>query len=149
MASWRSSIAEVCSATKKSCARCSSCARRSRRVSAKGRVSPWHRPFADDLQASAFAGMALWWGLGLERIQIGRSRHELLRERPCSHPFRGKNEFKYEYRCIGADLRNANGGQSTGPLEIDRPWDSHTDDHLGLMNHLRIDKFMVLGSAVP
>jgi hypothetical protein len=23
-----------------------------------------------------------------------------------------------------ADLRNANGGQSSGPLEIDRPWDS-------------------------
>ena len=52
-------------------------------------------------------------------------------------PFNAMDEFKYEYRCIGADLRNANGGQSTGPLEIDHPWDSHTDDHLGLMNHLR------------
>src|SRR5260370_15158988 len=57
-------------------------------------------------------------------------------------------EFKGEYRCIAADLRNANGGQSTGPLEIDRPWDSHTDDHLGLMDHLRIDKFMVLGFCI-
>src|ERR1700758_1010170 len=45
-------------------------------------------------------------------------------------PFNAMDEFKYEYHCIGADLRNANGGQSTGPLEIDRPWDSHTDDHL-------------------
>jgi len=60
-------------------------------------------------------------------------------------------EFKGEYRCIAADLRNANGGQSTGPLEIDRPWDAYTDDHLGLMDHLRIDKFMVLAfaSAAP
>ena len=57
-------------------------------------------------------------------------------------------EFKYEYRCIGADLRNANGGQSTGPLEIDRPWILHTDDHFSLMDHLRIDKFMVLGFCI-
>jgi len=63
-------------------------------------------------------------------------------------PFNAMDEFKYEYRCIGADLRNANGGQSKGPLEIDRPWDSHTDDHLGLMDHLRIDKFMVLGFCI-
>ena len=63
-------------------------------------------------------------------------------------PFNAMDEFKYEYRCIGADLRNANGGQSTGPLEIDRPWDSHTDDHFGLMDHLRIDKFMVLGFCI-
>src|SRR6516162_8961832 len=62
-------------------------------------------------------------------------------------PFNAIDEFKDEYRCIGADLRNANGGQSTGPLEIDRPWD-HTDDHLGLMDHLRIDKFMVLGFCI-
>ena len=57
-------------------------------------------------------------------------------------------EFKGEYRCIAADLRNANTGQSSGPLEIDRPWDSHTDDHLGLMDHLGIDKFMVLGFCI-
>ena len=34
-------------------------------------------------------------------------------------PFDAMDEFKNEYRCIGADLRNANGGQSAGPLEID------------------------------
>src|SRR3954462_2672438 len=42
-----------------------------------------------------------------------------------SSPFNPIAEFKGEYRCIAADLRNANGGQSTGPLEIDRPWDAH------------------------
>jgi hypothetical protein len=36
-------------------------------------------------------------------------------------PFNAIEEFKGEYRCIAADLRNANGGQSSGPLEIDRP----------------------------
>src|SRR5262245_11949224 len=65
-----------------------------------------------------------------------------------SSPFNPIEEFKGEYRVIAADLRNANGGQSTGPLEIDRPWDAYTDDHLGLMDHLRIDKFMVLGFCI-
>ena len=66
----------------------------------------------------------------------------------ATHPFDPIKEFKGEYRCIAADLRNANGGQSSGPLEIDRPWDSYTDDHLGVMDHLRIDKFMVLGFCI-
>jgi pimeloyl-ACP methyl ester carboxylesterase len=65
-----------------------------------------------------------------------------------SSPFNPMTEFKGEYRCIAADLRNANGGQSSGPLEADRPWDAHTDDHLGLMDHLGIDKFMVHGFCI-
>ena len=63
-------------------------------------------------------------------------------------PFNPIEEFKGEYRCIASDLRNANGGQSTGPLEADRPWDSYTDDHLGLMDHLGIDKFLVMGFCI-
>ena len=63
-------------------------------------------------------------------------------------PFDAIEEFKAEHRCIAFDLRNANAGQSTGPLEIDRPWDAHTDDQLGLMDHLGIDKFMVLGFCI-
>ena len=63
-------------------------------------------------------------------------------------PFNPIEEFRGEYRCIFADLRNANGGNSSGPLEVDRPWDSYTDDHLGLMDHLGIDKFMVLGFCI-
>src|SRR5262249_50885334 len=49
-------------------------------------------------------------------------------------------EFRNEYRCITADLRNAKGGESVGPLEAERPWDAYTDDHLGLMDHLKIDR---------
>jgi pimeloyl-ACP methyl ester carboxylesterase len=64
------------------------------------------------------------------------------------NPFNAIEEFKGEYRCIAADLRNAFDGQSTGPLEIDRPWDSYTDDHLGVMDHLGIGKFMVLGFCI-
>src|SRR5256712_4392365 len=63
-------------------------------------------------------------------------------------PFNAIEEFKGEYRCIAADLRNANTGQSSGPLEIDRPWDTHADDQLGLMDHLGISKFMVMGFCI-
>jgi len=65
-----------------------------------------------------------------------------------SAPFDPVAEFKGEYRCIASDLRNAYSGESTGPLEVDRPWDAYSDDHLGLMDHLGIDKFMVLGFCI-
>src|SRR5688572_178856 len=70
---------------------------------------------------------------------------ELLRRGDPFDPFA---EFANEYRCIGADLRNATGGQSSGPLEIDRPWDAYTDDQIGLMDHLGINRFMVLGFCI-
>jgi pimeloyl-ACP methyl ester carboxylesterase len=68
--------------------------------------------------------------------------------RAANCPFDPFAEFASEYRCIAADLRNANPGQSSGPLEIDRPWDAYTDDHLGVMDHLGIDRFMVLGFCI-
>ena len=39
------------------------------------------------------------------------------------NPFNTLDAFKGEFRCIYADLRNS-AGESTGPVEIDRPWDS-------------------------
>jgi pimeloyl-ACP methyl ester carboxylesterase len=63
-------------------------------------------------------------------------------------PFNAIEEFKDEYRCIATDLRNANGGQSSGPLESERPWDAYADDQLGLMDHLGIDKFLVMGFCI-
>jgi pimeloyl-ACP methyl ester carboxylesterase len=63
-------------------------------------------------------------------------------------PFDPMQEFKDEYRVIAADLRNANGGQSIGPLEVDRPWDAYADDQLGVMDHLGIKEFMVLGFCI-
>lgn len=66
----------------------------------------------------------------------------------ANHPFNPMEEFKGEYRVIAADLRNANGGQSSGPLEVDRPWDAYADDQLGLMDHLGISEFLVLGFCI-
>jgi pimeloyl-ACP methyl ester carboxylesterase len=66
----------------------------------------------------------------------------------ASHPFNAAKEFSDAFRTVVADLRNAPPGQSSGPLEIDRPWDSFTDDHIGLMDHLGIKRFMVLGYCI-
>jgi len=63
-------------------------------------------------------------------------------------PFDPIPEFRSEFRCIVADLRNAKDGQSTGPLEIDRPWDAYCDDQIGLMDHLGIGEFLVLGFCI-
>jgi len=65
-----------------------------------------------------------------------------------SAPFNAIDELKDQYRCITMDLRNANGGQSSGPLEIGRPWDAYAEDQLGLMDHLGIDEFMVMGFCI-
>jgi pimeloyl-ACP methyl ester carboxylesterase len=65
-----------------------------------------------------------------------------------ANPFNVIEEFKGDYRCIASDLRNANPGQSSGPLDIDRPWDSHTDDQLAVLDHLGVDKFLVMGFCI-
>jgi len=63
-------------------------------------------------------------------------------------PFNAMAEFSSEYRCITMDLRNANDGQSTGPLDFDDPWNAHTSDQLGLLDHLGVDKFFVMGFCI-
>jgi len=57
-------------------------------------------------------------------------------------------QFSDTHRCVALDIRNANGGGTTGPLEVDRPWDAFTDDQLALMDHLGIEKFVVTGFCI-
>jgi pimeloyl-ACP methyl ester carboxylesterase len=63
-------------------------------------------------------------------------------------PFNPMLVLSDEYRCITLDLTKANSGGSSGPVQVDRPWDSYADDQFGLMNHLEVDKFMVLGFCI-
>jgi pimeloyl-ACP methyl ester carboxylesterase len=63
-------------------------------------------------------------------------------------PFNPVAEFASAYRCITLDLRNANEGQSSGPLEPGRAWDAHTDDQLALLDHLGVTNFMVMGFCI-
>jgi pimeloyl-ACP methyl ester carboxylesterase len=39
-------------------------------------------------------------------------------------------------------------GESYGPLKVERPWDAYADDQLGLMDHLGIQKFLVMGFCI-
>ena len=87
-------------------------------------------------------------GFPLLLIAGGGLNNSTIEGLSSASPFDPIAEFKGEFRCVASDLRNANAGQSTGPLEVDRPWDSYTDDHIGLMDHLGIDKFMVLGFCI-
>jgi len=88
------------------------------------------------------------WGAGFPLMLISGGGLAASTIQGLTNPFDAVGEFKGEYRCIGADLRTANTGQSSGPLEIDRPWDAFSDDHIGLMDHLGIDKFMVMGFCI-
>jgi pimeloyl-ACP methyl ester carboxylesterase len=88
-------------------------------------------------------------GSGFPLLMIsGGGLNSSIRNLTGMSPFNPIEEFKNEYRCIAFDLRNSNTGESSGPLEVERPWDSHADDQLGLMDHLGIDKFAVLGFCI-
>jgi pimeloyl-ACP methyl ester carboxylesterase len=56
--------------------------------------------------------------------------------------------FKADFRCITMDQRNATGGESTGPVAVDNPWDAFADDQLGLMDHLGIRQFVFFGNCI-
>ena len=58
------------------------------------------------------------------------------------------DEFKNEFRCITMDQRNANGGESSGPIPVDDPWGAFADDQLALMDHLGIQEFAFMGLCI-
>lgn len=62
--------------------------------------------------------------------------------------FNAMEEFKSEFRCITMDQRNAVGGQSSGPIQVDDPWGAFADDQLGLMDHLGINEFFFMGLCI-
>jgi len=56
--------------------------------------------------------------------------------------------FQNDFRCITMDQRNATGGESTGPIPVDDPWNAFADDQLGLMDHLGIRQFVFFGNCI-
>jgi pimeloyl-ACP methyl ester carboxylesterase len=55
-------------------------------------------------------------------------------------------EFAPHYRIIAMDQRNA--GKSHAPVRASDGWQTYAEDHLGLMDHLGIDRFHVLGACI-
>jgi pimeloyl-ACP methyl ester carboxylesterase len=62
--------------------------------------------------------------------------------------FNAPEALKHDFRCITMDQRNANGGESTGPIPASDPWDAFADDQLGLMDHLGIREFFYMGYCI-
>ena len=56
--------------------------------------------------------------------------------------------FKDDFRCITMDQRNAIGGESSGPVQVNDPWGAFADDQLGLMDHLGIQEFFFIGYCI-
>ena len=46
------------------------------------------------------------------------------------------------------DQRNANGGESSGPIPVRDPWGAFAEDQLGLMDHLGIREFFFMGYCI-
>ena len=66
----------------------------------------------------------------------------------AEHAFNPLDTFCDTHHVIAMDIRNANGGKTEGPLEIEQTWDAFTDDQLNLMNHLGFDRFIVMGFCI-
>ena len=61
-------------------------------------------------------------------------------------PFNPIDSYQDEFRVIAMDQRNT--ARSSGPLDLEDPWAMYVDDQVGLMDHLGIQKFLVMGSCI-
>ena len=62
-------------------------------------------------------------------------------------PINPTTEWAADYRVIAMDQRNA-GGQSRAPITAQDNWDSYTQDHIALLDHLRIDRCHLYGQCI-
>jgi pimeloyl-ACP methyl ester carboxylesterase len=61
-------------------------------------------------------------------------------------PFNAVQIFSEDFRVIALDQRNA--GRSTGPVASGDPWEAYLEDHIGLLNHLGIERCHLLGCCI-
>jgi pimeloyl-ACP methyl ester carboxylesterase len=55
-------------------------------------------------------------------------------------------ELAREFRAIAVDQRNA--GRSSAAVGADDGWHSYAADHLGVLDHLGVDRFHVMGACI-
>ena len=87
-------------------------------------------------------------GSGFPLLLRPRRRPELPHQQLAQRRVQLVRDFQDEFRCITMDQRNANGGESTGPIPASNPWDAFADDQLGLMDHLGIKQFLFIGYCI-
>lgn len=56
------------------------------------------------------------------------------------------SSYGADFRLVAMDQRNS--GSSTGPLDADDPWGMYAADQLAVLDHLGIDRFLVLGCCI-
>ena len=61
-------------------------------------------------------------------------------------PFDPRRALGDRFRVIAMDQRNA--GASTAPIAADHGWQTYTDDHVALLDHLGIERVAVLGMCI-
>ena len=66
--------------------------------------------------------------------------------RPAA-PINPITEFAGSFRVIAMDQRNA-GGQSRAPITAQDGWSTYTGDHLGLLDHLGIERCHLYGQCI-
>ena len=64
-----------------------------------------------------------------------------------SAPINPTVAFADKYRVVAMDQRNA-GGKSRAPITAQDSWDSYTDDHVAVLDRLRIDKCHLYGQCI-
>jgi pimeloyl-ACP methyl ester carboxylesterase len=64
-----------------------------------------------------------------------------------SAPINPITEWAANYRVIAMDQRNA-GGQSRAPMTAQDNWDNYNDDHIAVLDHLRIDRCHLYGQCI-
>jgi len=62
-------------------------------------------------------------------------------------PFDPTKEFAGDFRVIAMDQRNAT-PLSRGPVSASDGWMTYTNDHLALLDHLKIDRCHVMGGCI-
>ena len=80
-------------------------------------------------------------------VTPGGGLNSLVRGWP-NQVFNAMEEFKNDFRCITMDQRNANGGESSGPIPVEDPLGAFAADQLGLMDHLGIREFFFMGYCI-
>ena len=66
--------------------------------------------------------------------------------RPAA-PINPTTELAADFRVIAMDQRNA-GGRSRAPIGAADGWHTYTDDHVALLDHLRIDRCHLYGQCI-
>ncbi|MBV9946831.1 MAG: alpha/beta hydrolase [Myxococcales bacterium] len=61
-------------------------------------------------------------------------------------PFHPVRELSDRYRLVALDHRNA--GRSTAPVKASDGWHTFAEDHLALLDHLRIERCHLLGGCI-